>query len=249
MATQTVLKATISGSFIAADKQTESYGEVTGYLPLLDDDKATQMIIKRYAKIWIGEAEDEEGKPKYKRVNRIREVFVDSIEQEDVEHEFSFIGKDIMKMSYEELQDLAAAKDLSGIPLYKDGSLATQRRIAFAEYGSKILGLTMKTSKAGKLVDVPLNHRLDGFNPSAYAPIIVEDGNTRRGDDEVAPIEESIDREALALKGNAEAKSTKSSRLSIDQLKAIADTKKIKYSAKISYDALYKLIYSSEAAA
>lgn len=245
-----VLKATISGSFIAADKQTESYGKVEGFLPLLDDDKATQMIVKRYAKIWIGAVMKEDGvTAAYKRIQRVREVFVDNIEVVETDDQFSYIGRSIMDMNYEELQDLAAAKDLAGIPLYKEGSLANQRRVAFAEYGGKILGITMKAFKHGKQVDVPLDHRLEGFSPSNYAPIIVDDGDTvRQGDDRV-PIEESIDREALALsEGKKEALPSEPSRLSIDQLKKIADTKKIKYSAKVSYDALYKLIYPQQAA-
>lgn len=244
-----VLKATISGSFIAGDKQTESYGKVEGFLPLLDDDKATQMIVKRYAKIWIGAALKEDGSAIYKRIQRVREVFIDNIEVVETDDQFSYIGRSIMDMNYEELQDLAAAKDLSGIPLYKEGSLANQRRVAFAEYGGKILGITMEATKHGKKVMVPLDHRLEGFSPSNYAPIIVEDGDTVRQNDVRVTIEESIDREALALsEGKKEAIASEPSRLSIEQLKKIADTKKIKYSAKISYGALYKLLYPDQAA-
>lgn len=239
-----VLKATISGSYIAADKQTESYGKVEGYLPVLDDDKATQMVIKRYAKIWIGAALDEDKKPLYKRIGRIREVFVDNLQAIEVDGEFPFVGKSIMEMSYEDMQDLAAAKDLSGIPLYKEGSLANQRRVAFAEYGGKILGLTMKAFKHGKEVNVPLDHRLDGFSPANFEPIIVDDALTVRQADARVGIEESIDREALGpeLKTVADAP-----RLTIEQLKKIADSKKIKYPQRISWQALHEMIYKTAA--
>lgn len=242
------LKATISGSFLGSNKQTESYSEVIGYLPLLDDDKAAQMIIKRYAKIWISEDKNDKGEFKYNRISRVREVFIDNLEEVDAD-EFTFVGKDIMKMDYEELQDLAAAKDLSGIPLYKEGSLANQRRVAFAQYGGKILGLTMPKNEKGAIVQVLLDHRLDGFDPAQYAPIIVKDGSIERRDPEKLNIEESIDREALALAGKAEkpVEGREPSKLTMDQLKALADHKKIKYNAKISYTALHKLLYPEAA--
>ncbi len=58
------LLVTISGSFKAADKDLESFDGVTGIIPRLSTEptadnnqsKADQMVIKRYARIWIGQA-------------------------------------------------------------------------------------------------------------------------------------------------------------------------------------------------
>lgn len=257
----TLLKATISGSFKASDGEIESYDRVTGYLPPLHDDKAQQMITKRYASIWIGATpkRDREGNVldelKYKRVQRVREVFVDSIddlepEDENYGKQLSYIGKDIMEMNYEELQDLAAAKDLIAVPLYKKGSLVNARRIAFVEYANKVLGWTdpkidPKTGKASGTQ--PLDWRQAGFNPNKY-PQIIADGRIRRDSFEAADIEESIETEALLMKhGNAAPPLTGESRLTIDQLKQIAKAKNISFNEGTSYDALYKKLYPKAA--
>lgn len=226
-----LLKVTISGSFVAGDKEIESYNDVTGLIPALDDDKAQQMVNKRYARMWIGQATDDDGQtPLYKRVGRVREVFIDSIEEVDDE-QLSYVGKNIMQMTYEELQDLAAAKDLASIPLYKIGSLTTQRRIAFAEYSTHVL-------------DEKIDHRKEGYNPAKYAPIEADD-QIRRSGEHVALIEESIDKEALVLNNKA---TTSQSALTLDQLKAIATGKKIAFNANIGYKALYDKIYKENAA-
>lgn len=253
----TLLKATISGSFKASDGEIESYDRVTGYLPPLHDDKAHQMIIKRYAKIWIGRVQkkDREGndldEPKYKRVQRVREVFLDNIEEvgeDDANYgkQLSYVGMDIMEMNFEELQDLAAAKDLIAIPLYKVGSLTNARRIAFAEYANKVLGWTdpKLDPKTGKTIGTqPLDHRQLGFNPAKY-PSIVADGRIRRDAFEAADIEDSIETEALVMKhGNSAPPLDGESRLTIEQLKKIATAKNISYNEGTSYDALYKKLY------
>ncbi len=203
-----VLKATISGSFIAGDKDTESYDNVTGFLPALDEDKASQMIIKRYARIWIGQAQNEDGSPKYKRVGR---------------------------MNYEELQDLAAAKDLISVPLYKTGSLTLARRIAFSAYAIEVL------DKPKKQYD----YRVEGFRPAAFQPIIA-DGAIRRSYDANAPLEESIDREMMREELGDTATSV-NSRLTMEQLKNLAKAKGVEFGPKIGYDALYRKCYPNAA--
>lgn len=256
----TLLKATISGSFKASDGEVESFDKVIGYLPALDDDKAQQMIIKRYARIWIGQAmkKDREGnsldEPKYKRVQRVREVYIDSIEEvekgdENFGKQLSYVGKDIMEMNFEELQDLAAAKDLIAVPLYRTGSLVNARRIAFAEYANKVLGYTetIKNPKTGKSEQVPLDWRRAGFNPANY-PGIRADGKVRRDSFEPEDVERSLENEALAEQYERVAPPIDGdSRLSIEQLKAIAKAKNINYHVSIGYDALYKKLFPKAA--
>lgn len=225
-----LLQVTISGSFMLNHEDTESYGDIVGLVPMIDGDKVSQMVIKRYAAMWLRNAKKEDGTPLFRSVRRVREVFIDSVDEVDAKP-LSYVGKDIMTLSFEELQDLAAAKDLGAIPLYKVGSLAVQRRKAFAEYSTKVL-------------DVPLDVNEEGFSPAKHPKIICDD-KTRRSADYVADIEETIDREALALKGKAPATSTRG--LSMEQLKEVADMKKIAYHAKISYEELYKKIYGKAA--
>lgn len=245
-----LLKATISGSFKAGDNQIESYDKVTGIIPGLDDDKAQQMVIKRYARIWIGQAmrqnKDGTEEPRYKRVQRVREVFIDSVEEaEDLAGKhLSYVGKNVMDMSFEELQDLAAANDLSAVPLYKTGSLTNARRIAFAEYASKVLGWEEPNAQG---ITGPIDWRKEGFNPSKYEAIIA-DGEIRRSGAAPADIEETIDREALVLKGKMKpAEAAAPSRLTLNQLKEIAKAKNIAFNANIGYDALHKKIYKDAA--
>lgn len=249
-----LLRATISGSFKASDGEIESYDRVTGILPALDDDKAQQMIIKRYARIWVGQATKKDtDEPKYKRVQRIREVFIDNIEDADdlAGKHLSYVGKDVMDMNYEELQDLASAKDLAAIPLYKTGSLTQARRVAFAEYGAKVLAWTenVVNPKTGKMEEMPISWQREGFNPKNYEAIVA-DGEIRRSDEHVADIEETLDRENLNdLAKRGKAKPIKeNSRLSMDQLKAIAKEKGITFNSNISFDKLYAKIYKENAA-
>lgn len=249
-------RATISGSFKAADGEIESYDRVVGIIPALDEDKSQQMIIKRYAKIWIGQATMKDSdEPKYKRVLRVREVFIDNIEDaEDLAGKtLSYVGKDIMEMNYEELQDLAAAKDLAAIPLYKTGSLSQARRVAFAEYGAKVLGWTefVVNPKTGKSEELPISWQREGFNPKNFETIRA-DGIIRRSDEHVADIEETLDRENLndqVKSGKIKSAAREGSRLSMDQLKAIAKDKGISFNANISYDKLYDRIYKETVAA
>lgn len=241
MSTMKAKEVTISGSFVAGDKEIVSFSDLKGVMPAVDDDKVNQMAIKRYAAMWLALAKDDEGEPIYKRVTRVRQVFVDSVD--DVEGEFTYIGKSIMQMSFEELQDLAAANDLNEIPLYKVSSLVTQRRVAFGEYAAKVLGWTEKNEQ-GK--EAPINHRAPGYNPSKYEDIIA-DGEIRRSGEYVAPIEETIDREQLVL--NKKLAPTVQSRLTLEQLKEIATQKKIAFSANIGHKALHEKIYGKGSAA
>lgn len=256
------LKATISGSFVATDKEIESFDRVTGIIPCLDTEhhngeklsKAEQMLIRRYARVWIEKARKKEKdgslteEPKYKRVKRVREVQVDSVDENDdaPNDVLPYVGKDIMDMDWEDIQDFAAANDLSAVPLYRVGSLFHQRKVAWSEAARKILGN----------VGPEFMWTNEHFNPSKFEPIVADD-QIRRAGGHVASIEETIDREALALKQKTKAETdairkvpvdatASDSKLTIDQLKAIADDKKIKYSATIGWKQLYDKIYGAK---
>lgn len=246
------IKVTISGSYRSANRQIESFDGVTGLMPNLAEDKASQMAIRRYAKIWVSQAKKEDGEPKYKHISNIRQVFIDSIEnnEEQPNAQLSYIGKDIMEMNFEELQDLAAANDLNGIPLYKIGSLITARRIAFSEYAIKVLQLEeyAATDKAEKfnLYD----HRTSGFNPKKFEPIIADD-KIRRNDGHKVSLEEGIELEnkPVRRKGGKDVEETTSegTRMTFTQLKAIATQRNIDFNKGISYENLYKKIYGKAA--
>ena len=255
-----LLRATVSGSYKTSDKHIESFDDVTGIMPALDEDKAIQMIIRRYARVWISQAKKKnaEGQEldefKYRHIQRIREVFVDNVEDaDDLEGKtLSYVGKNIMEMNFEELQDLAAAKDLSCIPLYKVGSLAHARRVAFSEYAIKVLGLEEYAPGDKKMKFNLYDFRVSGFNPARFAAIKA-DGEIRRDMTHVADIEESLDVENLRMQKKLSEDAPKApgqpaGRLTLDQLKAIADSKSIQYNANIGFDKLYERIYGKAAA-
>lgn len=240
MSKANTLKITISGSFKASDGDIESFDNLVGIIPAVEEDKAIQMANRRYAAIWIGKARKtvngaltEEGK--YKRVTKVRQVFVDSIEEN--EDKLDYVGMNIMDMNFEQLQDFATANDLSAIPLYKSCSLQHARRVAWSEAARKI----------EELVGPEYMWTDQHFNPSKHAPIIA-DAVIRRQGGHVADIEETIDREALALQGKAKGAvaDPSQSKLTLPQLKAIADEKKLKYHSTIGWKQLYALIYKAE---
>lgn len=237
MSKSNTLRVTISGSFKASDGDIESFDNLVGVMPAVDEDKAMQMANRRYATIWVGKARKiVNGQPtedaKYKRVTKVRQVFIDSIEEND--DKLDYVGMNVMDMNFEQLQDFATANDLSSVPLYKSCSLQHARRVAWSEAARKIEGL----------VGPEYMWTDQHFNPSSHAPIIA-DGEIRRQNGHVADIEETIDREALALQGKAKGAVTdpNQSKLTMPQLKAIADEKKLKYHATIGWQQLYNMIY------
>ena len=249
------IKVTISGSYRSANRQIESFDGVSGLMPNLTEEKATQMAIKRYARIWISQARNKDGEAKYKHISNIRQVFIDSIEdnEEKPNAVLSYVGKDIMEMNFEELQDLAAANDLNGVPLYKTGSLVTARRIAFSEYAIKVLQLEEYaiTDKAERfnLYD----HRTQGFNPKRFEPIIADD-QIRRHDLHKVTLEEGIEQEVQPVRRKAgkdmnASSESKSSRLTFEQLKAVATQRNITFNKGIGYEVLYKKVYGTASVA
>ncbi len=242
---------TISGSYRAANRQIESFDKLSGIMPNLPEDKATQMAIRRYAKIWVSNALKEDGEPKYKHVQAIRQVFVDSIEdnEEKPNDVLSYVGKDIMEMNFEELQDLAAANDLAGIPLYKTGSLITARRIAFSEYAIKVLELE-EYAPGDKQEKFNLyDHRTDKFNPHKFEPIIADD-KIRRQNEHKLSNEEVIEAEMKPVrrKGGKDVDAdSKGSRITFEQLKSVAIQRNIVFNKGISFDNLYKRVYGTAA--
>ena len=252
--TSKTLKVTISGSYRSANRQIESFDGVTGLMPRLEEDKVNQMAIRRYAKIWVSQEKGEKGEPKYKHISNIRQVFIDSIEDNEEKPNalLSYVGKDIMDMNFEELQDLAAANDLAGVPLYKTGSLITARRIAFSEYAIKVLQLEEYEPRDKAEKFNLYDHRTTGFNPHKFEPIIADD-KIRRTDDKKRSIEETIaleQQQPVRRKGGKQVEETAGAgRMTFDQLKAVATERGVAFNRGISYDVLHKKVYGAVAEA
>lgn len=212
------LKVTISGSYRTADFKVVDFSNLSGFIPMQDEEIATMHIRGRYARIWIM------NEPKYsQRLYSVRECYVDNLEA--CEHDFSYLGKDIRAMTQDELQDLATVKDLRIIPLYKVTSERHARTLAYAAYSEQIL-------------KEPVNYKVQGFNLTKQPPIVVTDSSWRRDTTKKLTNDEVMDGESII--GQEETRETSLTRTDLEQL---ARNQNIEFHPKISDAKLYERIY------
>lgn len=209
-------KVTISGTYRNSKKEVFDFEGVTGYIPYVEDEVATAAVIKRYAYMWVKEHKDTK-----ERLATIREVFVDDMEQ--TEYAFSYVGKNIKEMSYEELQDLATAKELRAIPLWKKGGLRQARVVAYAEYSEKLLGRE-------------IDYKKEGFN-FAKLPALLADGTTERNVAKTFSNDEILDMEQ-------DNTSTGKPNFSREELEQMANEKGITFNAAITDEKLYQKVFN-----
>lgn len=148
-------KVTVSGSYRTVDNDYIDYSGLTGFIPFNEQWKVEQAAIKRYAYMWLVDS----GKfPK--KAKSMREVYIDDMVE--TEHDFTFVGKNIIDLNFQELQDLAVCKDLTAIPTYKKTSLREAHNAAYEEYANKVLGRTV-------------DRKAEGFNVTKQPPIKVSE--------------------------------------------------------------------------
>lgn len=213
-------KVSISGTYRAADKEYIDYDNVVGYIPFAEYELAEAMVRKRYALMWITL-----DKRYTKRVQTVREVYIDALEE--TEADFTFPGKNILELTYAELQDLATAKELRAVPLYKKGGLRQAQTVAYAEYSNKVLG-------------VEVDYKEAGFNVAKEPPIVV-DGGAERNIAKTLSNEEVIDLEQKSSNAKDGVKKT----ITRDELEKMARERDIAFNGAITDKALYKKIFNS----
>ncbi len=208
---------TISGTYRNSKKEYVDFENVKGVIPFCERELAEAMIRSRYAEMVIAKSK------KYtERVASMREVFIDGLVE--TESHFDFVGKDILELGYEDLQDLATAKDLRAIPLYKKGGLRQAQIIAYAEFSLKVLGRPVDTKKKG-------------FNITEQ-PSIVIDASTERNiqkqfsNDEVIQMEQDNE-------------TTEKPRFSRAELEKLAGEKNITFMPEITDTKLYQKIFNA----
>lgn len=229
----------ISGSYRKAKKDIVDYSEIEGMIPLVDEEIAVQMARKRYALMWIpasGNYPD--------RLESVREVHIDSMKPALMKGKFSYVGKNIGDMTWEELQDFAVANDLRTVPLYKKGSIRNAQNIAYAAYAKDVLqwkpkGNTEIEKAAWRLLT---NHQELGFN-IAKNPKITATDTMRVDSSQKINNDEMIELEQKSAKGSI--KST----LTLPELQAIASSKNIPYEESDDASTLYNRIYGGEMSA
>lgn len=234
-----VWAVTISGSYRKAKKDVVDYSDISGFIPLVDEEIAVQMARKRYAAMWVvtsGEYKD--------RLESIREVHIDEMKPVLMKGKFSYVGKNIIDMNWEELQDFAVANDLRTVPLYKKGSIRNAQNIAYAAYAKDVLGWKPKgnTELEKEKWKLLCDSKTLNFNIVKNPPIIATD--TMRADNsQKISNDEMIEMEQKSARGSI--KST----LTLSELQAIASSKNIPYEDGVDAETLYNLIYGGEMSA
>ena len=211
------LKVKLSGSYRKAKREIVDFEGIEGIVPFCDPDVAYMHIRKRYVPMWIA------GKKEFTdRLSSVREVHVD--EMEEIEHSFSYVGKDIKEMTFEELQDLATAFDLREIPLWKKTSLVHTRTIAYAAYSKKVL-------------NAEVDYQGEGFSLANVPSVVVKEGNRREKTGKVT--NEDI------INAEMSSPSVPKHTMDLDDLKKIADQRGIEYHPNIGFDKLYERLYAA----
>lgn len=153
------LKLTISGHYVNGRGERSDFINVTGVLPNVDIDVASMHMQSRYAVQWLKASAEYSTNG----CRRVQSVFVDDVAE--TEHDFSFIGKNILELNADELQDLAVYKDLREVPLRSTVSLREARQITYVAYSKKVLSKIIKIDSDAGL--------------SELAPIVVQAGVVR----------------------------------------------------------------------
>lgn len=243
-----VYKVKLSGSYKSGNDIID-YRNLEGYVPYVDYDLAQAMCRVRYARLWLT---DNDAYPK--RVDSVREVFIDQMKKVDVEKPFSFYGKDILELENNELQDLAVAYDLRRVPLFRDGySLRETAIIAYVEYNNLILGRKYKfTDAQGKVTEDFLDEKKESFNIQDYPAIIIEgevgvrDHVTQTNNEDYLAGINNLDDLKSSNKpdsGDEQAVAVAPKGLDIQQLRDVATAKGITFFKGIKYNDLYKKVY------
>ena len=207
----------VYGTYKATDKTNVGY-DLNGIVPANDLDIVEFHMRSRHIPMWLQQkAKKESAGKEVKTYLKTLEMWIDD-EMQEVEHEFSFIGKDIKEMTREELQDLALYNDLRQIPLYHKSSVRTMREKAYKAYK--------------KHIDDKFDDKY--FDYQTAEPLIVNGDSTRSK-------VESISNEALL---DIREKISASPR-SMEELKQYADRLGIKYATTIGYDKLKDRILQS----
>lgn len=208
-------KVKISGSYRTHDYKVVDFEGLEGHIPYTTEELAFMHIRGRYARMWVMKD------PRFKEsLVATRVCHIDELTE--CEHDFSFVGKDIREMTQEELQDLATAKDLRLIPLFKVGDIREARTKAYAAYSEQVL-------------KEPVKYKEAGFNLMKQPPIIVNDSEWRQDTTRKLTNDEILDAEADI--------SNPKSPLSRKELEQIAKQQNVTFHPSISDEKLYKRLY------
>ena len=182
--------------------------------PMDNEDIVRSHVVARYLGAWI-----KADKRFTARYADNRTTNIDKIER--VPGTPSFIGKDIKTLSWEELQDLAVAKNLLRIPVAHAVDLRSARETAYVQYSRLIL------SK-----EINVNNEEYSF---IKLPELIVSG------DSIAQPEETISNEDV-LGQEQEGSGT----FTIEELREMAKDKGIKFPPALGYKKLEALVLAAK---
>lgn len=170
------------------------------------------------------------------RAQRVRQLFVDSVKE--VEGDLSFVGKNLKELTEAEMQDLATAKDLRGIPLptkQSGFSLREMRVRAYSEYVEKVLKGKRVLWREGK------------FDFATAKDYTISDGASRVEDEGKISNEKVIELEQRpSAPVDMGAKDDPAERFSLQELKQLANEAKISYDDETAtVQELYKRLFNA----
>jgi len=213
-----MFKVTVSGGYRtngAGGTEIIDFDEVVGVMPECDKRMVDSHVQGRYLGVWISA-----DKKKYpKRFANRRSCYIDKIEV--VEGVPSCNGKDIKRLSWPELQDLAVVKNLLRIPLTNTVDLPAAREIAYLEYSDKVL-------------DRQIDTKSEDYDYASLPSLFVS------GEAPVAVAEEKQNNED-ALREAEES----DSEISLSDLKKMAKKANIKLSPNMTKGQIEKLLFET----
>lgn len=228
------LEFTISGAYYNSRKETVDFENVKGRIPFCDEESGigSMHVRDRFAAKWIKEALNEDGEPKYPRIEKLRQVHIDDVRE--VTGTLPFVGKDIKELSIDEMQELAVAKDLRFIPLPNSGMSKRDMLIrAYVAYSDKVLKKKVEWQK-------------EEFNFMQLPSIILDSVSRREQSGKISNDEMiNIERDKMAQPTELGAKDNPKERFSLEELKTLADEKNISYPENVEFDDLYSVLFSS----
>lgn len=228
-----MLKFTITGSYYNSKKEIIDFDGVEGVIPFCDEDNGvgSMHVRDRYARKWVRDAKKADGEPRYPdRIHKMRQVHIDDVQA--TKGTLSFVGKNIKDLSIDEMQDLAVSKDLRGVPLPEEGMSRRDVLVrCYAAYSDKVLKKEVKINEPD-------------FN-FMKLPAILLDSAFRTEKSQKFTNEEIIGREQQQTITNYGEREDAEKRISLAELKTLADGKNIAYSDMVTHKELYAKIFSA----
>lgn len=212
-----MFKVTVSGGYrtTGANGKIIDFDEVVGIMPECDRRMVDSHVQARYLSSWI-----KADKRYTERFSSRRSCYIDKIEV--VPGVPLCNGKDIKRLSWPELVDLAVVKNLLRIPLTNTVDLPAAREVAYLEYSDKVL-------------DRQIDTKAEDYDYANLPSLIVAD------DAPVAVPEEKQNNEE-ALKEAEES----DSEISLSDLKKMAKKASIKLSPNMTKAQIEKLLFETK---